>query len=222
MSKLAKMMLMRDGDRQKRDPGNTDSSRYDRTDGKSAFYGASERQNNVDGNYRRYNQVYPGYTPGRYPRYEDMSRENQVGFDMDGSVYRNNGNKRFETSGRAWASDDMRGDQHTYNDRTRYMPFSQKTAEEWTEKMKNADGSTGAHWTMEQVKQVMQQHNMDFDPAEFYAVVNSIYSDYCTVAKKHNVNTIDFYADMAKAWLDDRDAVENKTAAYYECIVQHR
>lgn len=31
----------------------------------------------------------------------------------------------------------------------------------------------------------------------------------------------EFYADMAHAWLDDKDAVEDKAAAYYCYVVQH-
>lgn len=52
-------------------------------------------------------------------------------------------------------------------------------------------------------------------------VKRSVYSDYCAVAKKHGVNNVDFYADLAKAWLHDKDAVKDKAAAYYEYIVKH-
>ena len=31
--------------------------------------------------------------------------------------------------------------------------------------------------------------------------------------------TPDFFADMAMAFIGDKDAVENKTMMYYECIV---
>lgn len=94
-------------------------------------------------------------------------------------------------------------------------------AERWTANMENEDGTKGPHWTMDQTKQVQAQRNINCDPVEFYAIINSIYSDYCKVAKKHNVNTIDFYADMAKAWLDDEDAVNDKATAYFEYIVKH-
>lgn len=99
--------------------------------------------------------------------------------------------------------------------------FTEHVAKEWTAHMKNGDGTTGAHWPMEQVKQLMQQRNINADPAEFFAILNSVYSDYYTVAKKHNVHNIDFYIDMAKAWLEDKDAVPDKAAAYYECVVKH-
>lgn len=99
--------------------------------------------------------------------------------------------------------------------------FTEHMAKEWTARMKNGDGTTGAHWPMEQVKQLMQQRGINADPAEFFAVLNSVYSDYYTVAKKHNVHNIDFYIDIAKAWLEDKDAVPDKVAAYYECVVKH-
>ena len=56
--------------------------------------------------------------------------------------------------------------------------------------------------------------------AEFWAVMNALYSDYYTVAKKYNVLIPDFFADMAMAFINDKDAVRNKTAVYYECIVE--
>ena len=99
--------------------------------------------------------------------------------------------------------------------------MDERTAKEWTRQMRNDDGSTGEHWTMDQVKQLMAQKGIKHDPVEFYAILNAMYSDYCKVAKKHNVNTIDFYVDIAKAWLDDKDAVPDKAMAYYECIVEH-
>lgn len=46
------------------------------------------------------------------------------------------------------------------------------------------DESHGAHWTREQIWEVMQQKGLEqFDPDEFFAVINSIYSDYGDVAK---------------------------------------
>ena len=48
-----------------------------------------------------------------------------------------------------------------------------------------------------------------------------IYSDYVKVAKKHGVgDKIDFYADMAKSFLCDKDAPKDKLARYYEYIVR--
>lgn len=100
-------------------------------------------------------------------------------------------------------------------------PITKEMAEEWTSTMKNEDGTKGAHWTLDQVKQVMAQKGIKGDPYEFYMVLNMIYSDYCAVLKKHRVNNLDVYVDLACAWLMDEDAVPDKASAYYEHVVKH-
>jgi len=52
-------------------------------------------------------------------------------------------------------------------------------------------------------------------------VLCSIYSDYFAVFKKHNLNNMDLYVDLAAAWLNDKDAVKNKAAVYFEHVVNH-
>lgn len=101
------------------------------------------------------------------------------------------------------------------------MELTPDMAHKWTKAMHNGDKTTGAHWSMEKTNQLAQQRNVNTDPVEFYAVVNAMYSDFCEVAKKHNVHNADFYVDLAKAWLKDPDAVPNKAAMYYEYIVKH-
>lgn len=99
--------------------------------------------------------------------------------------------------------------------------FSREMAEAWTSHMVNEDGTTGPHWPLDLVQKEMTQRGIKCDPVKFWAVINAIYSDDCAVAKKHNVNTVDYYVDRAKAWLNDKDAVTDKAAAYYEYIVRH-
>ena len=95
-------------------------------------------------------------------------------------------------------------------------------ADEWMHNMQNADGTTGPHWTFEQCKQVMQQHNMNCDPVEFWVAMNAVYSDFCKVNEKHGIRNIDYYVDAACAfWLEDKDAVKNKETAYYLYVVKH-
>lgn len=94
-------------------------------------------------------------------------------------------------------------------------------AEHWVSGLINEDGTRGAHWSFEQVKQIMTQKCISADPCEFYAVLNALYSDYCKVFQKYGVGgNMDFYLDMAKAWLDDKDAESGKVAIYYEYIVK--
>lgn len=98
--------------------------------------------------------------------------------------------------------------------------LDEKTAMEWAAEMHNEDGTKGAHWTMEQVKQVMAQKGITDDPMEFWLTLNMMYSDYYAAAKKHNANTVDFYVDMARAFLEDKDAKPNKLARYYHAVVK--
>lgn len=98
--------------------------------------------------------------------------------------------------------------------------LDEETAKEWTQHMENADGTKGPHWSMDQVKQVAAQKNISEDPLDFWVAINMMYSDYCVMAKKHNVNTVDFYVDMAKAFLDDKDAKPDKLGRYYHAVVK--
>ena len=91
-------------------------------------------------------------------------------------------------------------------------------AKHWTSKMQNADGTTGCHWTLEQTQDVAKQRNINCDPNDFWAVMNMMYSDYCQVAKRQSVDTPGFYADMAKAFLEDADAADGKAYLYWDCI----
>lgn len=101
------------------------------------------------------------------------------------------------------------------------MPMTYEVAMDWMDELENADGSRGAHWTMAQTKEVQEKKGIRLDPVEFFAAMNMMYSDYCKIAKRYNVNTSDFYASMAKAFLEDKDAVPDKLMKYYECIVEH-
>ena len=100
--------------------------------------------------------------------------------------------------------------------------FNHEIAMKWTKHMRNEDGSTGAHWSLDQVRKVMKERGIRRDEAAFFAIMNALYSDYCVVFKDHGLgDNLDFYIDMACAWLDDEDAVEDKAGAYYECVVKH-
>lgn len=104
------------------------------------------------------------------------------------------------------------------------MPEMDKhTAEKWVSHMDKADGSgKGGKWTMEQTTQLMKQKGYNFDPAEFYAVINMLHSDYGKTLTKYGINNVEAYAELAKDWIDDDDvaAGDEKTAIYYECIVK--
>lgn len=100
------------------------------------------------------------------------------------------------------------------------MEFTPEIAKEWTKKMHNEDGTRGEHWSMEQVKKLMTQRGIEYNPAEVYAIMNALYSDYCKVLKKYGFNSSEGYLDLALAWLNDQDAIPNKAMMYYEFIVK--
>ena len=94
----------------------------------------------------------------------------------------------------------------------------ERTAMMWVEKMKGADGTTGAKYKPEQAEQMRTAHCPECKKWEFYVAVNMMYADYCAVAKKLGVDKPDFYAHMAKAFLCDEDAGEHKLEKYMETI----
>lgn len=99
--------------------------------------------------------------------------------------------------------------------------FDRQMAKEWTAGMVNADGTRGPHWTMEETEKLRKQHGLECDPAEFWAVMNSLYSDYCETLRESAISTPDVYVRLAKAWIWDKDAVPDKAAAYYKYVVKH-
>ena len=105
------------------------------------------------------------------------------------------------------------------------MEFDRDTAEEWVESMKNEDDQKphGPKWDVNFLKPMAEKVGLPTDGPEFwefYAVINSIYSDFCKVFNEYNFKNPIGYAKLAKAWMHDKDAVDNKAMVYYECIVK--
>lgn len=124
--------------------------------------------------------------------------------------------------------DDEEREQHHGHAKMHDYPMMEQLTEEiatsWVSGLKNTDPEhpIGAKWSMETVKPLAMKHGFTTHEKqlEFWAVMNMMYSDYAETAKKHGVSTLDFYADMAKAWMRDKDAVEHKTAAYIACCTK--
>ena len=98
--------------------------------------------------------------------------------------------------------------------------LSWEEAEKWVGGMKNADGTVGAKWAPDHVLKMMHERGIDCDPIEFWCAMNAVYSDFCEVLMDHGCSGTDLYLDLAKAWLEDKDAVPDKARVYYECIVE--
>ena len=104
--------------------------------------------------------------------------------------------------------------------------FDRETAIHWAEHMQNADGSTGPHWTMDQTSTVADASGAENDIPHwvFGVTMNMMYSDYYDVARKFGVNVPEFYAELARAFLMDKDGPgpEEKLCAYYRCIAHNK
>ena len=102
--------------------------------------------------------------------------------------------------------------------------FTEDDARRWTEHMENDDGSMGAHWTLEQTTAVANSIGVHGDPGIWFAALNMEYSDNFDVAQKYGLDRPEYYADLAKAFLFDKDGggPEAKIAGYYHGIVEPR
>ncbi len=178
-------------------------------------------------------EVYPdssgGYLSANYPeagrRNQRQERpRNKIGFSVDGEMERLPAEFPDEYS---MTMGHASGQETEYRSGPRRLSgfagseakIGREQAMQWAQGMENEDGSQGPHWTIEQTKQVQAQQGIDCDPVEFYLAINMMYSDYVKVAKKLGVNKVDFYACMAKAFLDDKDAGPDKLGRYFEYVV---
>lgn len=98
--------------------------------------------------------------------------------------------------------------------------FTKEDALNWVEHMENSDGTTGAQWTMDETSAMAKSMGVYLPGCIWFAAVNMMRSDYCMVARKHGADKPEFYADMAQAFLFDKDAgePEEKISAYYHCV----
>ena len=80
--------------------------------------------------------------------------------------------------------------------------------------MENEDGTKGGHWTVEQTTGVAKNNGISFEFFNEYDwnyVMNMVYSDYY---KTGGGNT-NFYVELAKSFLMDKDAPKGKALKYY-------
>lgn len=99
--------------------------------------------------------------------------------------------------------------------------FDEEHARYAVEGMENEDGTKGPHWTVEETTSVANQMGINLKSEkhnkwDWYVAMNMIYSDYykAVVAMTGSANTKHF-AELAKAWLCDKDIDEGKMWHYY-------
>lgn len=167
--------------------------------------------------YGRDGEMYPredrNHEMPDYPMNNDYGYGYGVGmFDYNTEDY-NYEDRRYDrrydgTYGRDYADEPMR--------------LTSKDIKKWEKHMENADGTTGKHYELDQIRQVAQQLGIRFEeysPELLCAITNMMYSDYCKVLG----NDLMAYVKMARAFLDDDDfdgTPEEKAYLYYKCIVE--
>lgn len=103
--------------------------------------------------------------------------------------------------------------------------LTREQAIEWVNSMHGEDPAVpqGGKWTMEQVKPIAIKYGVQPETDDFielWAVMNALYNDYFSIAKKYNAMTPDFFADMAMAFIHDKDAAPGKAARYFKYIAK--
>lgn len=87
------------------------------------------------------------------------------------------------------------------------MAYDYKLDSELSKEIVDSMKPLGEYWSKEQVASVTGDMSCDM-----YVVMNSLANDYNMVIPLEDVNT---YVKLAKAWLNDEDAKENKVWWYF-------
>ena len=107
------------------------------------------------------------------------------------------------------------------------MKLSKSDMKRWKKMLKNGDGSTGEHFTKEQLTEAMHTVGASFegyDETDLCMAANMLYSDLGEALRP--MVPVDkepmIYAKLARYWLEDEDGPEGseKLALYFYCIVE--
>lgn len=69
----------------------------------------------------------------------------------------------------------------------------------------------GQHYNMQDAKEIKEDYSIKHNVSDVYLVANSLYNDYHDLLEDND----EMYAKMTKMWLNDTDAVEDKTYLYF-------
>lgn len=124
--------------------------------------------------------------------------------------------------------EDMRKDGRRYNpekQHEKHQPkdrhLTREEAEAWVHRMASDDGIHGGRWTYDEAVSVAAKSGIaPAEYADFYAAINAVASDYGMAAKRHGVDRLDYWVDMAKAFMHDDDAVDGKIYEYRQYIAK--
>ena len=96
------------------------------------------------------------------------------------------------------------------------LAYGKKLNEEMAEKWVKEMQPVGLHWTMEETTNAMQSLGYNFDTIDFFVVANMMYNDYFDLVKEDETLAL----KLAKDWLSDEDAKENKLYCYWKYIIK--
>lgn len=158
--------------------------------------------------------VREGYRDGYNDGYDRAKYEIRGEYDKES--HEDGARRRSKTTGRY-----MR-------DRGEHLRLSDEDIRNWEKKLRNADGTKGKHFDMEQVEKEAHKLGIRFDEyseKEFCMTMNMLYSDFCETFKPYYTPEKEAfeYAKKAQAWLEDDDGPPpaEKLALYYYCIVDN-
>lgn len=89
--------------------------------------------------------------------------------------------------------------------------LSLEMAEKWVNNM-----TPRAKWSKAETDRVLDEYGLTLDPISFYVVMNMMYSDY----GKSIGDNLEMYIKLARDFLKDDDAKENKLYCYWKNIVK--
>ena len=175
---------------------------------------------NRGGNYARTRSDY-GMSRRSRSAMDNRMRMGRIGFEYDDGYSMRGGRGGTYMHGNGGSHGDYEMGHGHSEDRG---GLSYDEAEEWVRSMKNADGSKGGKWKMEKLEGILHERGIKCDVIDIYAGMNALYSDLGKVMEKYYGVTdkdVNFWLEAAIAfWIEDEDAVEDKLAVYYDCIVE--
>ena len=88
--------------------------------------------------------------------------------------------------------------------------YGKKLTHELAEKKIHSMKPHGMKWTCEQTNQVMIEHGLNYDKADFWFVMNLMYNRYYSMFD----DDLERYVDFSKMFLEDENSVEGKVYIY--------
>lgn len=179
-------------------------------------------QRDSGGRFAMGREPYPGEDPPRigfqsYPPwpYDGYGDPPKMGYGEPPRMHdRERDGRHLMATGSVWMAP---GEQH---EEEHYREVDEPMAMAWVKRMIAADGSQGPKYKPDQAEQLRTMHCPQCKKWEFFVALNMMYADYCEVAQKMGVDRPDYYACMARAFLEDVDASEHKLAKYMERIAK--